>query len=313
MVKSKCTLLQYHSFRAFSDNEKLKKGFSNGFFIILFMSFILINYGCKTRIITFHQSIKQSTESFLNDFVYSGKYLDISNETENARATFWKPDGTIVFIIGRDTGNVAAYKLSEPWQIHTAEFLHEINLPCENQHGIYLREDGKLMWVSDRTSLWSFTLATPWDITSRSEGINHDLSQFLQRGHDIDFKPDGTILFIDDRDAGAIYEYSLTTPWDVASGTLSYTLDISDIQKEVRGVEFLREGRVMMLMDTGRDEILHFNLTEPWNISTAFFSDTFDVSNETNQGRGLSFSSDETIMYVTGRDEERIFQYELVK
>jgi hypothetical protein len=286
--------------------------FSRLLFFLLLGNLILIS-GCKSQKTNQSQAPDQSTEYFLTDFAYSGKFLDISNETENARATFWKPDGTVVFITGRDTDNVAAYKLSEPWQINTAEFLHEINLPGENQHGLYFREDGKMMWVFDRTSIWSFNLATPWDITSRSEGTNHDLSQFLQRGHDIDFKPDGSILFIDDRNAGAVYEYSLTIPWDVNTGTLTYTLDISDIQKEVRGIEFLKKGSIMMLMDTGRDEILHFNLSEPWNISTASFFDTFDVSNETSQGRGLSFSSDESIMYVTGRDEEKIFQYELMK
>lgn len=260
--------------------------------------------------------VQQSTQhegAFITGFGYSEKYLDISHETENARATFWKPDGSMVFITGRYTDNVAAYSLSEPWQINTAEFDHQMDFPGEFQHGLYLREDGQMMWVFDRTSIWEFTLSTPWDVTSRSEGINHDLSHFAQRGHDIDFKPDGSILFIDDRNAGAVFEYSLSTPWDVATGTLTYTLDISDQQKEVRGIEFLDQGSVMMLMDTRRREVLQYDLTEAYNIRTATFTAPFDVSEQTSQGRGLSFNANETIMYVTGRDEERVFQYELIK
>jgi sugar lactone lactonase YvrE len=249
-------------------------------------------------------------ESILHQFTYSEKYLDISGQTEDARATFWKPDGTVVFVVGRISNNVVAYKVSEPWQIHTAEFLNETIVPGEFQHGLYIREDGQMMWVFDRTSIWSFELETPWDITTLSAGKNHDLSHFALRGHDINFKPDGSVLFIDDRNAGAIFEYTLTTPWDVASGTLTYTLDISDQQIEVRGIEFLRSGTVMMLMDTERGEVLHYTLDLPFNIATATFADAFDVSEQTAQGRGLSFSADETIMYVTGRDEGRIFQYE---
>jgi len=250
-------------------------------------------------------------ETILGQFAYSGKYLDISGETKDARATFWKPDGTIVFITGRSTDNVVAYILSEPWQIHTAELLNESIVPGEYQHGLYIREDGQMMWVFDRTGIWEFTLSSPWDISTRSDGIYHDLDHFSQRGHDITFNPDGTILFIDDRNAGAVFEYTLATPWDVASGTLTYTLDISDQQIEVRGIEFLRSGTVMMLMDTERGEVLQYNLDLPYNIATATFSDTFDVSGQTTEGRGLSFSADETIMYVTGRNEERIFQYEM--
>ena len=278
--------------------------------VLILLSLIFFLQSCGVRST---QNGEVEHEFSINDFSYSGKYLDISNETENARATFWKPDGTIVYITGRYSDNVAAYKLTEPWQINTAEFLHDKKLPGEFQHGLYFREDGLMMWVFDRTSIWEFTLGTPWDITTRSEGINHDLSHFALRGHDIDFKPDGSILFIDDRNAGAVFEYSLATPWDVASGTLTYTLDISDQQIEVRGIEFLKAGRLMMLMDTERREVLQYNLTKPYNISTATFTDAFDVSQQTYQGRGLSFSADETIMYVTGRDEEKIFQYELVK
>lgn len=253
----------------------------------------------------------QEQDILLEHFSYSEKYLDISNETENSRATFWKPDGTIVFITGRYSNNVAAYQLSEPWQIHTAAFLHDVIVLGEFQHGLYFREDGLMMWVFDRTSIWEFSLENPWDITTRSEGKNHDLSHFVQRGHDIDFKPDGSIMFIDDRNAGAVFEYTLATPWDVASGTRTYTLDISDQQIEVRGIEFLKNGSVMMLMDTERRAVLQYDLTESYNLSTSKYSGAFDVSNQTFQGRGLSFSADESIMYVTGRDEEKVFQYEV--
>ena len=289
-----------------------KISFSRPLIFLLLVNLIIIT-GCKSQKIQHPEGLHQSTDFLLKDFVYTGKYLDISNETENARATFWKPDGTIVFITGRYTDNVAAYKLTEPWQIHTGEFMHDEKLPGEFQHGLYFREGGKMMWVFDRTSIWEFTLDSAWDITTRSEGINHDLSHFTQRGHDIDFKPNGSIIFIDDRNAGAVFEYTLSTPWDVSSGTLTYTLDISDQQKEVRGIEFLKEGSVIMLMDTRRREVLQYDLTEPYNISTATFTDAFDVSQQTRQGRGLSFSADETIMYVTGRDEQKIFQYEWVK
>ncbi len=254
---------------------------------------------------------KDKTENlFFAHFSYNEHFLDISAETENARTTHWKPDGSMVFVTGRYTDNVAAYRVNEPWQIQTAKFLHDVKLPGEFQHGLYIREDGKKMWVFDRTSIWSFTLETPWDITTRSEGINYNLDHFTQRGHYIDFKPDGSILYIDDRNAGAVFQYHLSTPWDVDTGTLTYTLDISDQQRQVRGIEFLQNGALMLLMDTRRREVLQYNLDEPWNISTATFTGTFDVSSQTRQGRGLSFSADEKIMYVTGRDEEKIFQYE---
>ncbi len=250
--------------------------------------------------------------SFLDNFGYSGKFLDISEETLNARATHWKPDGSMVFVTGRYTDNVAAYRVETPWDLSTASFTQDVKVPGEFQHGLYLRDDGLKMWVFDRTSIWSFNLASPWDITSISDGENTDLSHFVERGHDIDFTPDGSILFIDDRNTGAVFAMELATPWDVSSGTLTYTLDISDVQKEVRGIEIITGGTVMLLMDTGRNEILQYNLLVPYDLSTATLVSTFDVSELTLQGRGLSLNADETIIFVTGRDEEMIFQYDLM-
>ncbi|TVQ18296.1 MAG: hypothetical protein EA361_01545 [Bacteroidetes bacterium] len=242
---------------------------------------------------------------------FSGQYLEITSDTDNPLATCWNPDGTLFFITGRYSNNVAMYALTKPWEISSAVFVMAVEIPGKNQHGLYIRADGQKMWVFDRTSIWTFKLDNPWDLSTMSKGVNTDYSHFVIRGHDIDFKPDGTILFIDDRDAEAIFEVTLSTPWEVSSGILTYTLDINDQQEELRGIEFLNDGKVMMLLDTKRNEVLQYNLQTPWKISTATFFGTFDISNETQQGRGLSFSADENKMYVTGRDEKRVFQYEL--
>jgi hypothetical protein len=251
------------------------------------------------------------SSAFLDQFSYSGKFLDISAETIDARATFWKSDGSMVFIVGRETNNVVAYSVNDPWQVHTATFLMEEKVPGEFQNGLYIRHDGRMMWVFDRTSIWAFNLEYPWDISSRSEGINHQLGHFVLRGHDIDFTPDGYRLYIDDRDAGAVFEYTLSNPWDIATGMLTNTLDISHEQKEVRGIEFIFNGMAMILLDTGRNELLHYQLEAPYHIPSARLVNTFNIRRQSRQGRGLSFNAELTSFYVTGRNEGKIFQYDL--
>ncbi|TVQ19848.1 MAG: hypothetical protein EA361_00520 [Bacteroidetes bacterium] len=274
---------------------------------MLFVAVFILFYSCGPS----SPMDSHSTDLFLDNFSYSGKYLDISNETENARATHWKPDGSIVFITGRYSNNVAAYILEEPWEISTATFLHDVVVPGEFQHGLFIKPDGNRMWVFDRTSIWEMDLVTPWNITTISESRNIYVGDFVERGHDIDFTPGGDTLFIDDRNTGAVFAMQLSSPWEVATGKLVQTLDISHEQKEVRGIEFVKNGTLMILMDTERAEMLEYHLTEPYNILTAKLANTFDVSPQTLQGRGLSFNADLTSFYVTGRDEEKIFQYDL--
>ncbi|TVR87184.1 MAG: hypothetical protein EA411_08205 [Saprospirales bacterium] len=249
--------------------------------------------------------------SFLASYYFSDTWLDISGETSNARATYWNPEGTMVYVVGRRTDNVVAYEVSEPWQVSMGSYYAEAELQGSNQHGLYFREDGEKMWIFDRTGIWTYQLSEPWNIQTLSEGNYTDFSEHVRRGHDIDFNPDGSRLFIDDRDLGAVFQYDLDSAWDVSTASLDYHLDISDIQREVRGLEFIEEGRLMLLMDTRRREILQFELTEPWEISTAEFTGVFDVSGQTPQGRGLSFSEDEEFFYVTCRNAGKIFQYQL--
>jgi hypothetical protein len=262
-------------------------------------------------------SVSDSEHVQFNEFTFSGKSLDISAETTNARATYWHPDGYTFFITGRDTENVAGYTLSEAWDISTATFSSEFDLSNEfgstsqlsRAHGLYFREDGEKMWVFNRTEIWGYTLGQSWDITSAKRTYYTDLSEFVLRGHDFDFKPDGTRLFIDDRDAQAVHQAHLSTPWDITTLEWEYTLDISDLEDEVRGLEIVAGGTIMLLMDTGRKEILQYRLAEPYDLKTARYISAFDVSAQTSDPRGLSIHPDLHIIYVTGRDEQKIYQY----
>lgn len=267
-------------------------------------------------LITVSCSTAQQTSDSLS-IVYTGKSLDISAETGNARATTWHPDGISVYLVGRDTQNVVRYDLTEPWDISTATFYQEFDLSgatssspaLDVPHGVYIHDEGALMWVFHRTEMWGYELSVPWDITTANMSSHADLSAFVQRGHDVDFNPDGTRLFIDDRNDRSVHEVSLSTPWDISTFTHEYTLDISDQEKEVRGTEFIHDGRTLLLLDTVRRAILRYSLSEPYNLQTAKYTGFYDVSDNTTSPRGLSVHPDQRTVYITGRNNQRIYQY----
>jgi DNA-binding beta-propeller fold protein YncE len=268
-------------------------------------------------LVTCSGSVVSEKQPLFSDFTYTGISLDISAETSNARASYWNPDGTMIFVTGRDTENVVSYELSDPWNIETAIFSGEFDLSGEIGstvqgsviHGLYLHTLGDKMWVFNRTEIWGYTLSTPWNISSASQSYYKDLSEFVKRGHDFDFSPDGKKLFIDDRDARAVHEVSLSDPWNIHTIEWVFTLDISDQENEVRGLELVENGTVMYLMDTGRREVLRYELSEAYELKSAVFNSSFSVAEQTQDPRGLSFSKDLSTFYVTGRDNQRIYQY----
>lgn len=281
---------------------------------LLLILFLLIFAACSTT------SVPATNEVDPIDFgkySYSGISLDISTETANARATHWKQDGTELFITSRDTENIVNYSVADPWNLGSATYRNQFDLTGETgttdqqsvPHGLFLRDDGLKMWVLNRTEMWGYSLETEWDISSAEKTYYINLSEHVQRGHDFDFNQDGTKLFIDDRNAQSVYEYHLSVAWDITTAEWHYTLDISDQEQEVRGLEMVKGGTVMLLMDTDRQEILQYTLTEPYDLSTSKYLNAFDVSGQSRQPRGLSVHPELNYIYVTGRDHQKIYQY----
>ncbi|MCH8556453.1 MAG: hypothetical protein LAT84_01465 [Balneolia bacterium] len=253
----------------------------------------------------------------ISDFSFTGQVLDISGETDNARATTWNPDGSRMFITGRYSENVVAYDMVEPWDITTASYAGEYKFEetfsestgLSVGHGLFIREDGSRMWVFNRTEIRHYDLLEPWNLETASFTQLRDLSDFVQRGHDFDFKEDGTVLFIDDRNAQAVHQMILETPWDIATASHVFTLDISDVEQEVRGLEVILDGTIMLLLDTVRHEVLQYELSEPWNLSTAVLHNYLDVSDQTKDPRGISISTDLSTVFITGRNEQEVYTF----
>jgi len=258
-------------------------------------------------------------EATIIDASYTNKSFAVS--TTDSRSSDFNTDGTRFYILGRSSRNIIEYHLSTSWEIETAQYARELDISTEMgsaeqmfavPHGLYIRkDDGLLMWVFNRTEIWEYTLSTPWNISSAQPTGYKDLNEFVSRSHDIDFKPDGTVLYVDDRINGSVYQFNLITPWDIETAQLDLVLDISAQQEAVRGIQLNPEGNRMYLMDTERKDILEYYLTTPFNIGTAAYIASYSVASQTSNPRGLTFKPDFTAFYVTATDNNTILQYQL--
>lgn len=248
---------------------------------------------------------------------YTSTSLPVS--TSGSRSTDFRSDGLRMYVVGRGTLNVAEYHLSVAWDIETASFSRELDISPEMgsaaqdqsvPHGLYFRkDDGSLMWVFNRTEIWEYTLSTPWDVTTATQTGYRDLSDFIIRGHDIDFKPDGTVLYVDDRLFESIFQFNLSEPWDVSTASLDFILDISDQQEEVRGIQFNSVGEKIVLTDTERLEVLEYSVSTPYDLRSASFLGSFSVASETAEPRGVTLKTDDKTFYITSTIDNIVHKY----
>lgn len=142
------------------------------------------------------------------------------------------------------------------------------------------------------------------DISSDADGLRQ-----------INFKPDGTIMYATNREkdttstTDSVIQYSLSTPFDINTATKTSSTPLTNIDKP-HAIKFKPDGKVMYVIDNAELSVRQYNLTTAWDTSTLQYDDDFNVSDE-NQLRSLAFKTDGTKMYVTGNQTEVIQQFTL--
>ena len=145
----------------------------------------------------------------------------------------------------------------------------------------------------------------------QSKDISTDADGLRQ----INFKPDGTIMYVTNRENNdyseidSVIQYSLSTPFDISTAIKTSSTFLTNIDKP-HAIQFKPDGKVMYVVDNAALSIRQYNLTTAWDTSTLQYDDDFDVSNE-DQLRSLAFKTDGTRMYVTGNETEVIQQFTL--
>ena len=162
-----------------------------------------------------------------------------------------------------------------------------------------------LLFFLFSTNAFAFiTFKQSKDISSDADGLRQ-----------INFKPDGTIMYVTVREkdttstVDSVVQYSLTTPFDISTATKTSSTSLTNIDKP-HAIHFKSDGKVMYVVDNGSLTIEQYNLTTAWDTSTLVHDDNFTVSDE-SQLRSLAFKPDGTRMYVTGNETEVVQQFTL--
>ena len=145
--------------------------------------------------------------------------------------------------------------------------------------GVFFKPDGTRMYVTMYGSLYEikeFILSTPWDISTYGSGENHSvqlngyISTVRPRPIDLYFKPDGLTMWIADYLYDHVVQYDLSSAWDLSTINLNHTAYF-DILSESRleGLWFKPDGTIMFVHGSGSDRIRRYDLTTPWDITTA--------------------------------------------
>lgn len=137
------------------------------------------------------------------------------------------PDGTKMYMGGAYSKTVFQYTLSTPYSFASASYSGKYKLMTAAMisiNTISFSSDGLTLIAGYGGEVWQYTLSTAWDIsTAVYASKTYDCAGDTPNAspYTTTFSPDGTMMFLVGYSPNGIYQYALSTPWDIS--TLSYT------------------------------------------------------------------------------------------
>ncbi len=128
----------------------------------------------------------------------------------------------------------------------------------------------------------------------------------------ITFSNNGAKMFVLGASNATIYEYALSTPFNVATSTLTTSFSVITQNTHPTDVTFSNNGTEMFVVGTnGQQGIYEYILSAPFNVTTFTHTATISVSSQDTEPRGIAFSSNGTKMFVVGDNNDAVYEFAL--
>jgi sugar lactone lactonase YvrE len=213
-------------------------------------------------------------------------------------------DGYRIYMLGGDGDDVNQYNLSVPWDLSSAVYNSTFSISAEETtpSAIRFKTDGTRMFISGTTGddINEYSLSTPWEVTSASYLRNFSVAAQEANVGAIEFSPDGLNLYVLGTSGDDVNQYTLTTAWNISTASFVQLFSISGQETNPTGLAFRPDGLRMFIIGSVSDAVHQYDLTTPWNISTASYVKSFSVAYLDISMSGISFKTDGTKMYLVG-------------
>jgi DNA-binding beta-propeller fold protein YncE len=251
---------------------------------------------------------------------YSGNSFSVASQDTIPRDVAFSNDGTKMYVIG-DTGNsVYQYSLSTAYDVSTASY-DSVSFNVANQgetgpSGIAFNSDGTKMYVvgTGEDKVFQYTLSTAFDLSTASyDSVSFSVASQETFPTELAFNSDGTKMYIIGTATDRVYQYSLSTAFDLSTASYSsVSLLVSGQVTTPTGLAFNSAGNKMYVVASGNDLVAQYNLSTAFDLSTASYdSVSFSVFSQDSNPHGISFNNDGTKMFIVGSTNDAVYEYNL--
>jgi hypothetical protein len=262
-------------------------------------------------------TIKNDTN--LSGWVYTGKTLDVNTEQPVANGVYLADSGRKLYITGSNGDFIDRYELSTPYDVTTAGTKTVSgNVGDTSPQDLVIADSGTKAYVlgTQNDVIRHFTLgagdADPYDITSWSLANAVDITSTDNTPTGFDIKADGTKVWIVGSQNDSIYQFTMSTPFDISTIGSLVTYDMTaDGITNPTGISVSADGTRIYVLDQAGDDITRYDLSTSYSIASSSITkfSNFYVGNEGVVPQGLWVDESNKVVLVVDSTENSVQQY----
>ena len=176
---------------------------------------------------------------------------------------------------------------------------------------ITFNNDGTKMYIigSAQDAVKEYSLSTAFNVSSATYTQDFYVGTEDANPYGIAFNNDGTKMYIVGNTTDSVYEYILSTAFNVSTATLNQSFSVAAQDTVPEGIAFNPNGTIMYIVGNGTDSIYQYSLSTAFDISTATFTQSVGLS--ATSANGMAFNNDGTRMYIIESLTDSVFIYSL--
>jgi sugar lactone lactonase YvrE len=248
---------------------------------------------------------------------YTSVSFDVSGQDGSPQGIVFNNDGTKLYMVGNGGDSVYQYSLSTAFDLSTASYdsvSFDVSGQASSSTGIAFNNDGTKMYIVGFSgdSVYQYSLSTDFDLSTASyDSVSLDVSGQDDFPVGIAFNNDGTKLYMVGNGGDSVYQYSLSTAFDLSTASYdSVSFDVSGQDIGPSGMAFNNDGTKLYMVGSVSDSVYQYSLSTAFDLSTASYdSVSFDVSGQDIGPQGIAFNNDGAKLYMVGSSTESVYQY----
>ena len=163
------------------------------------------------------------------------------------------------------------------------------------------KPDGtKMFAVSSNDDLMhEYDLSTAWDVSTATQNVSSDLDVSTQGAtslFSLAFKSDGTKCYACDNGTSSIYQYTLSTAWDLSTASFDSSLSVNSNGRYPHGFVLKTDGTSFYVLGTNVGSVYQYDMSTAYDISTASYASKSLTL--TTAYEDIEISSDGTTLYA---------------